>query len=487
MGGVRTALYNYLFARKNGGTFILRIEDTDQGRYVPGAEQYILDSLAWCGLQPDEGIGASGDLGPYRQSERKEIYAQYAARLVESGHAYYAFDTPEEITQAREAAKAEGNHNWQYDSSTRGGMKNSLSLGDEEAARLMDSPKVVRFRMPEQRSVIFNDEIRGEVTYDTSVLDDKVLFKADGMPTYHMANVVDDHLMEITHVIRGEEWLPSTPLHVLLYEAFGWQAPAFAHLPLILKPDGNGKLSKRDGDRLGFPVFPLEWTDPASGDKSSGYREQGYIPEAFINMLLMLGWNPGTEEELFDHNKMIELFSLDRVVKSGAKFSPDKARWFNEQYLKAMSTEDLATAVRPWADGIDESKLASICGLMAQRSTLLPDLLTAGYLLHAPDQFNEKVLKKRWKENTPEIMARMHSHFSGVEDFSSENLDSSLQQFVSENELGFGQVGPALRLLLTGEGGGPNLNEIMSFLGKEESLSRIESGLQKLETWTKSE
>ena len=479
MGGVRTALYNYLFAKKHGGTFILRVEDTDQNRYVAGAEGYVLNALEWCGLTPDEGAGVGGDYGPYRQSERKPMYREYAEQLVNSGWAYYAFDTPEEIDAARAKAKENGIPVWQYDHSTRGAMRNSLSLSSEETENLKQEKYVVRFKIPANERVQFLDEIRGSVNYDSNVLDDKVLFKSDGMPTYHLANIVDDHLMKISHVIRGEEWLPSAPLHVLLYRAFGWMAPKFAHLPLILKPSGNGKLSKRDGDKDGFPVFPLEWRDPKSGDVASGYRESGYLKGAFVNMLLMLGWNPGTEQEIFSKEEMIEAFSLDRVIKSGARFSPDKAKWFNEQYLRALSGEELADLVADQVD-VDPTMLVKVCDLMKERSTLIPDLLSGKFFFEAPTEYDEKLTRKKWKENTPAIMNNIKNTFAQITDFSAENIEAALGEHMTVNELGFGQVGPGMRLLLTGQGGGPSIPEIASTIGKEETLRRMETGIEKL-------
>lgn len=370
LGGVRTALFNYLFARRHGGDFLLRIEDTDQARYVPGAEEYIIESLKWCGLTVDEGVGAGGDCGPYRQSERKAIYKEYALQLVESGNAYYSFDTAEELDALRKDCETKG-ETFIYNAKSRGNLKNSLHMEPEEVKQLLASgaPYVIRFKMPENEELLLHDIIRGEVHFNSSLLDDKVLYKSDGMPTYHLANIVDDHLMRITHVIRGEEWLPSLPLHVLLYRAFGWEdtMPRFAHLPLILKPVGNGKLSKRDGNKMGFPVFPMEFTDPATGEKWHGYKEDGYFPEAFINMLALLGWNPGTEQEIFTLKELAQLFSLEHVNKSGARFNPDKAKWFNHKYLIAKPDAELADLIAPYlqADGLayDKPKVERICAL----------------------------------------------------------------------------------------------------------------------------
>ena len=485
MGGVRTALYNYLFAKNQGGTFILRVEDTDQKRYVPGAEEYIQQALKWCGIEPQEGQGYGGDKGPYRQSERKDMYAQYAYQLIESGNAYYTFDSEEAVQALRAAAEAE-KKTWQYDASTRMSLKNSLTLSKEETQELLDAghPWTIRFKMPDDEAVVFNDLIRGSVSIQTAVLDDKVLLKQDGMPTYHLANIVDDHLMEISHVIRGEEWLPSAPLHVLLYRALGWEAPQFAHLPLILKPTGNGKLSKRDGDKGGFPIFPLEWKDPASGNVSSGYKESGYFPEAFINMLLMLGWNPGTEQELFSLDEAVSAFSLDRVVKSGARFNPDKAKWFNENYLRQYSSSELAELVKPLATekGIDlsDEKLVSLCGMMAERSVFIQDLLAANYFFGRPTEYDAKTVKKKWKENTPTIMKELMTELEACEPFTEERVEVAFKAFLERKELGFGAALPGFRLLATGAAGGPSMFAIAAFLGKEETLARMNEGLTAL-------
>ncbi|MFK7756308.1 MAG: glutamate--tRNA ligase [Flavobacteriales bacterium] len=479
MGGVRTALYNYLFAKKHGGTFILRIEDTDQTRYVEGAEDYIMSALNWCNLLPQEGPGLGGQHGPYRQSERKEMYAKYADQLIDSGNAYYAFDTAEELDTKRKSAEK---GDWRYGIGTREGMNNSLGMNEEELTKRFatDAPYVIRFKTPENETITFTDEIRDEVSFDSKVLDDKVIFKSDGMPTYHLANIVDDHLMEITHVIRGEEWLPSAPLHVLLYRAFGWEAPKFAHLPLILKPTGNGKLSKRDGAKFGFPVFPLEWFDHKENETYSGYKEEGYLPEAFTNMLLMLGWNPGTEQELFTHDEMVKAFSLDRVVKSGARFDPDKAKWFNENWLRNLSNQDILVLLQPLAAekeiGMSEYKLSELIGLLKERVSFIHEFLEAGYLFGAPQSYDEKTVKKKWKDQSAELMKELASKFATLKDFNAVTAKETFSAFMAEKEVGFGQLGPALRLLLTGLGGGPDLFEIMNFLGKEESLSRMEAG-----------
>ena len=485
MGGVRTALYNYLFARKNKGTFILRLEDTDQSRFVPGAESYIVDSLKWCGIEIDEGISADGPHGPYRQSERKEMYRAYADQLIESGHAYYAFDTTDDLTAMRERMKAAGVPSPQYNHITREHMQNSLVLPhDKVEERLANGdPYVIRIKMPRNEEVKFEDVIRGWVSVNTNNLDDKVLFKSDGMPTYHLANIVDDHLMEITHVIRGEEWLPSAPLHVLLYRYLGWEMPQFAHLPLILKPDGNGKLSKRDGDRLGFPVFPLQW-NPEEGESSSGYREQGYFPGAFINMLAFLGWNPGTNEELFSMDELIARFSLERVNKAGARFDPDKTRWFNQQYLRAFSNEELGQFLLPKAEeagySSDVAYCSQVASVMKERATFVHEMLEDGrYFFEAPSEYDPKALKK-WKEDTTEIVASLNVKLSEIADFSSESVDAAFHGFMEERSLGFGKVGPGFRLALTGKGMGPSLPDIAAILGKEETLSRLNTALEKL-------
>lgn len=495
MGGVRTALYCYLFSKINGGDFVLRIEDTDQNRYVEGAEEYILESLKWCGISPDEGFGipasqegGGGEYGPYRQSERKEIYSKYANQLIESGNAYYAFDTPDELVEMRERLKQAGVPGLQYDAVSRTGMKNSLTLSAEEVQANLDNgvPYVIRLNVPENEEIRFHDLIRGLVVVHSSNIDDKVLFKSDGMPTYHLANVVDDHLMKITHVIRGEEWLPSAPTHVLLYRAFGWEEsrPEFAHLPLILKPDGNGKLSKRDGDRLGFPVFPLNWTDPESGNVSAGYKEQGYFKDAFINMLALLGWNPGDNRELFDLKELVEAFTIERVNKAGAKFDPDKTKWFQEQYLRSTSNDELAALFMPILkeEGIEKSidYVSKVCGLMKERVTFVKDMLNGMYLFKAPTEYDEKTLRKKWKERTPAIMQDLKDILLNIETFNAETIEVKFKSFLEEKELGFGAVLPNFRLLVTGQGMGPSMFEICELLGKDEVISRINSGLSKI-------
>jgi len=486
IGGVRTALYNYLFAKKHGGKFLLRIEDTDQTRFVPGAEAYIIEALNWCGVSYDEGVGIGGPHAPYRQSERKELYRKYADQLVSEGHAYYAFDTSEDLDQMRDRLKAKGVATPQYDVFTRGEMVNSLTLTPEEtSARLESGEYVIRILIPENEEILVNDLIRGEVKVHSSRLDDKVLFKSDGMPTYHMANIVDDHLMEITHVIRGEEWLPSAPLHVLLYRYLGWEAPQFAHLPLLLKPDGNGKLSKRDGDRLGFPVFPLRWTDPVSGEISSGYRESGYLPDAFINMLALLGWNPGSEKEIFTMDELVEAFSFERVGKSGSKFDPEKAKWFNHHYLSNLPNEDAARLLVAILNekGINTTieYAGQVCAIVKERAVLIPDLWDQSwFFFQAPESFDEKVIQKFWKPETPALLTKISALLEDISDFSVENLDNVVKGFIQNNNLGMGQIMNTLRLVLVGGSFGPGVAAIISLLGKDETLNRIAKALEKL-------
>lgn len=490
MGGVRTALYNYLFAKKHNGDFLLRIEDTDQTRYVEGAEDYIVESLRWCGIIPNEGQGFGGDYGPYKQSERKEkdLYRSYAMQLIEEGKAYYAFDTPEELDQMRENLKKAGVAAPQYNAITRTSMKNSLSLSSEEVEQRLKNgdPYVIRVKIPRNEEIKFKDLIRGYVMVHSSNLDDKVLYKSDGMPTYHLANIVDDHLMKISHVIRGEEWLPSAPLHVYLYQAFGWEdsMPEFAHLPLLLKPDGNGKLSKRDGDRLGFPVFPLEWKDPSSQEVSSGYREKGYFPEAFINILALLGWNPGTNQEVFSMDELIQSFSLERVGKAGAKYDPEKAKWFNQQYLRSTSNETLAKLLLeeyPSLATYSLDFLSQFCDLMKERATFLKDLKTEGeYFFAAPKEYDEKTVQKKWKDEAPELMSEWLNHLESIEDFKAPLIEEKFKAFLEEKGKGIGAVLPLFRLLLTGKAMGPSMFATAELLGKEESLMRIKSGIQNL-------
>lgn len=488
IGGVRTALYNYLFARKNNGKFILRIEDTDQGRFVPGAEQYIIDSLTWSGIQFDEGVHIGGPYAPYRQSDRKEIYHQYALQLLKSSNAYYAFDTPEELDTIRKNYELR-KETFQYGPQTRMGLKNSLTLSEKEVLTMLNSGVnyVIRVKIPEHEIITVQDLIRGEVHVDSALLDDKVLYKSDGMPTYHLANVVDDYLMKISHVIRGEEWLPSAPLHVLLYRFLGWEnsMPQFAHLPLLLKPDGNGKLSKRDGDRLGFPVFPLQWLDPKSGETSSGYRESGYLPEAFINMLAFLGWNPGTEQELFSLHELIEHFSIERVSKSGAKFDVEKAHWFNHQYLSRKNPEELAKLLIPILEKnkveVCEEYVVQVCELIHDRAVLIPDLWTQSqYFFIDPDSYDEKVIAKIWKQETPGLLTEYISVLEATEPFTKENIEHNTKSFVSENGIGMGQLMNPFRLTIVGTNAGPGMMEMAAVIGKEYLIHRIKRGVEKI-------
>ncbi|MFZ4522326.1 MAG: glutamate--tRNA ligase [Bacteroidales bacterium] len=489
IGGVRTALYNYLFARKSGGTMILRIEDTDQTRFVAGAEDYIVNSLAWCGLEFDESPQKGGPHAPYRQSERSAIYRKYIQQLIDSGHAYYAFDSEVSLNMLREDAKNNGGHTFQYDQRTRKTLQNSVALPEAEWKKLMEdgTPYVVRIMIPENEQVVVHDLIRGEVVVNTQNLDDKVLFKSDGLPTYHLANVVDDYLMKITHVIRGEEWLPSAPLHVLLYRFFGWEAimPKFAHLPLILKPDGNGKLSKRDGDRLGFPVFPTAWTDPKTGELYSGYRESGYLPEAVINILAHLGWNPGTEQELFTLDELIQQFSLERVGKHGSKFDPEKARWFNHQYMQQKSDEELLTLLRPSLELHELTPsadyLSRVVHLTRDRATLVPDLWNASWFFFLrPDQYDEQVYRKIWQPVTTEMVRNFAKEVEPMTDFNKDTLHQLVQEYTTRTGIKMGQLMNPLRLLMVGSNLGPGMMDLADVLGKEEFLARIETGLTKL-------
>ncbi|MFM7758447.1 MAG: glutamate--tRNA ligase, partial [Crocinitomicaceae bacterium] len=474
-------LYNYLFAKKNNGTFIIRIEDTDQTRFVPGAQDYIMDALKWCGIMPTEGPGLGGDYGPYVQSERKAMYRPYAEELVKNDKAYYAFDTAEELDEMREKAKQMGMPNWQYNAVTRNSMKNSLTLPSSEVERLLEEgvPYVIRMKMPRNHDVRFQDLIRGWVVVNTNNLDDKVLFKSDGMPTYHLANIVDDHTMEISHVIRGEEWLPSAPLHVMLYEAFGWETPEFAHLPLLLRPDGNGKLSKRDGDRLGFPVFPTDWVT-GEGELYSGYREKGYFPGAFINMLAFLGWNPGTTQEIFSLEELAEVFTLERVSKAGAKFDPDKTRWFQQQYLRQQSNSELVDALNTLCEeNYSKEQLAVVCELMKERATFVADMLVDGaYLVEKPSRYDEETIAKKWKAETVSIMNEWKEVMSNLSQFDAHTIETAFKSFLAEKQLGTGAVLLPFRLTITGVGAGPGMFDIASFLGKEEVLKRMEEGLK---------
>ena len=480
VGGVRTALYNYLFARQNGGEFILRIEDTDSGRFVPGAEQYIIEALTWLGLEFDEGI--EDGRAVYRQSSRKDIYRKYVDQLLESGKAYVAFDTPQELEAARAATP-----NFQYDAKTRMSMRNSLSMGDEEARRLIAAgePYVVRMLVTPGEDVELDDMIRGRVVINSSILDDKVLYKsADNLPTYHLANIVDDHLMGITHVIRGEEWLPSAPLHVLLYRSLGWEdcMPRFAHLPLLLKPEGNGKLSKRDGDRLGFPVFPLDWIDPKTGEKSSGYREAGYFPEAVVNFLALLGWHPETDREFFTMDELVENFSLSRVSKSGARFDYEKCKWFNHEYLIGKSNAELAAALMTELAGkgiaCDEGKLENIVGMTKGRCNFISDFWSnIHFFFEAPESYDEKTRKKRWKEYSATQMDELCDVLESIDDFGVENSEKTVMEWIGQKGYNRGDVMNAMRLCVVGEGKGPHMFDITSVIGKEETLRRIRKAI----------
>ena len=491
MGGVRTALFNYLFAKKHGGDFLLRIEDTDQTRYVEGAEEYIMKSLDWVGIKIDEGIKEGGEYGPYKQSERREIYKKHINILLEKGHAYYAFDTPEELDEMRKRLEKAGSSVRHYNTVTRKEMKNAFTMPEEEIEDWINSgkPYVIRFKMPENENVIVKDIIRGEVKVNTSQLDDKVLFKSDGLPTYHLANIVDDYLMQISHVIRGEEWLPSLPLHVLLYRSFGWEdeMPEFAHLPLLLKPSGKGKLSKRDGDQLGFPVFPLEWKDNETGEISGGYKESGYLPEAFINILALLGWNPGDDREILSIEELIKEFDLIKVQKGGAKFSPEKAKWFNQQYFKEKSNEELTDIFIPMLHKkgieIDRLYIEKVVGFIKERLVFVTDFWEqAGFFFEAPTEYNQKLVKKGWKDNTTEIMIQIYDILESIRNdkFTTEHTEDVVKEFISERELSFGNVLNPLRLVLTGTGGGPHLFNIISTIGKEETLKRIMTGISKI-------
>lgn len=479
IGGVRTALYNYLFAKKNNGTLLLRIEDTDQTRFVPGAEQYIIEAFQWLGIPFDEGVGIGGDYGPYRQSERKALYKPYAEQLVADGWAYYAFDTPEMLDAKRKEAESQ-KKTFQYDVHTRMQMCNSLTLSEEEVqARLQRGDAfVVRFKYPENTDIHVHDLIRGEVVINSDLLDDKVLYKSDGMPTYHLANIVDDHLMKITHVIRGEEWLPSAPLHVMLYKAFGWEAPQFAHLPLLLKPDGNGKLSKRDGDRLGFPVFPLQWNDPKSGETSSGYRESGYLPEAVINMLALLGWNPGNDQEMMSMETLIDCFSIDKISKSGAKFSLDKAKWFNHEYIQLKSAEELAPYMIPVLQKneveCDILYLQNVINLVKDRLNFIPDFWEqAGYFFVAPSEYDPQAIKKRWKEGMGAILQEVMKLIESVEPYDQQKAHDLVMQYIADHELNMGQVLNSLRLAIVGAARGPELFTMIGTIGVPEVRSRL--------------
>ncbi len=487
IGGVRTALYNYLFAKKHGGDMLLRIEDTDSARFVPGAEGYIIEALNWLGIKIDEGVGVGGTHAPYRQSERKAIYKKYIDQLLDAGLAYIAFDTPEELEAKRNEIK-----NFQYDASTRMQMTNSLTLPADEVQLRCNSdatPFVVRIKIEPGQDIIVNDLIRGEVKINSSILDDKVLYKStDGLPTYHMANIVDDHLMEITHVIRGEEWLPSAPLHVLLYRYLGWEGsmPQFAHLPLLLKPEGNGKLSKRDGDKFGFPVFPLEWIDPVTGEKSMGYRETGYFPEAVVNFLALLGWNAGTEQEIFSMQELIDAFTLEKVSKSGAKFDYEKGKWFNHQYLKTKPDEELAELFLPILKekniSADNNLIIKIVGLIKERVNFVSEMWEqSSFFFTAPTAYDEKAVQKRWKLETPALMQELIEVLQNISDFSTHNTEETVKEWIAEREYNMGAVMNAFRLSLVGELKGPHLFDITEIIGKEETVARLKKAIEEIE------
>jgi glutamyl-tRNA synthetase len=507
IGGVRTALFNYLFAKKHNGTFVLRIEDTDQNRFVKGAEAYIVDAMNWLNIPFDESPNKPGKFGPYRQSERKDLYKQYADKLVAEGKAYYAFDTANELDYHRKDHEAKGKtfiYNWH----NRLKLKNSLSLSDEEAQAKIKAGEdyVIRFKSPQDETLHLKDIIRGDIKIDTNILDDKVLFKADGMPTYHLANIVDDHLMEITHVIRGEEWLPSLALHYQLYDAFGWEAPEFAHLPLILKPTGKGKLSKRDGDKLGFPVFPSEWTDPKTSDVSRGYKEDGYFPETVVNFLAFLGWNPGTEQELFSLEELVQAFDLAKVNKAGARFDPDKTKWFNHHYLQEKSDDELAELFLPilnkrlsviqsdseesnneiatsqaLSNDIDVNYVSMVVGIIKERADFVSDFWELSHFFFVtPDNYDEKAVKKAWKDDTSDLMKELVSLLKDIDFNSTEAIQTPVKNWITNKEIGFGKVMMPLRVALVGALQGPDLYDIMFMIGKNETIKRIEKAVDML-------
>ncbi|MBC8766887.1 glutamate--tRNA ligase [Arenibacter sp. BSSL-BM3] len=485
IGGVRTALFNYLFAKKNNGDFLLRIEDTDQNRYVEGAEQYIIDALNWCNIPYDEGPGKDGGYGPYRQSSRKDLYKKYADTLIDNGHAYYAFDTSEKLDFHRKDHEEKGK-TFIYNYHNRLKLSNSLSLSPSETKAKLEAGEdfVIRFKTPQDSQLQLHDIIRGDIKIDTNTLDDKVLFKSDGMPTYHLANIVDDHLMQISHVIRGEEWLPSLALHQQLYDAFGWEAPQFAHLPLIMKPVGKGKLSKRDGAKMGFPVFPLTWED------SVGYREEGYFPEAVTNFLALLGWNPGTEQEIFSLDELVAAFSLERVNKSGARFDPDKTKWYNQHYMQTQDNAQLANAFMlnlknrgiPLPQEKDNANyIKEVITLIKERATFVNDFWDLGsYFFVAPTNYDEKAVKKQWKEDSAVIMTQLLTLMEGIDVFSSENLENQVKAWITDNELSFGKVMPPLRLVIVGEMKGPHIFDIIALIGKKDSMDRIKTAISVL-------
>ena len=485
IGGVRTALYNYLFARQHNGKLIFRIEDTDSHRFVPGAEEYILESFKWLGIKFDEGVSFGGDHGPYRQSERREIYKKYVRQLLDAGKAYYAFDTPEELQAKRDEVK-----NFQYDAHTRSGMRNSLTLPADEVKKLIDDGEqyTVRFKIEPGQEITVHDLIRGDVTVKSDILDDKVLYKSsDELPTYHLANIVDDHLMGVTHVIRGEEWLPSAPLHVLLYKAFGWEdtMPQFAHLPLLLKPEGKGKLSKRDGDKLGFPVFPLEWHDPKSGEVSSGYRESGYFPEAVVNFLALLGWNPGTEQEIFSLDELVKAFDITKCSKNGAKFDYKKGIWFNHEYILRKSDDEIARLFAPIVanNGVNATmdQVRQVVHMMKDRVDFVKELWPlCSFFFVAPTSYDEKTVKKRWKDYSKQQMTELCGVLEGIDNFTVEGQEPVVMKWVEDKGYKLGDVMNAFRLALVGIGKGPGMFDISAFLGKEETLARLHRAIEKL-------
>ncbi len=487
IGGVRTALFNYLFAKKSGGDFLLRIEDTDQARFVPGAEQYINEALEWLGMVPDEGVKQGGPYGPYKQSERKGTYLPLAQKLIDTGWAYYAFDTPEDLENMRLKAEAE-KQTFSYDNKVRNSLLNSLALGEKLTAQKIENgePYIIRFKMPESVELTATDLIRGGIKFNTSTLDDKVIFKSDGLPTYHLANVADDYAMKITHVIRGEEWLPSLPLHIMLYKALGWEEsmPAFAHLPLILKPSGKGKLSKRDGDKEGFPVFPLEWKS-SEGEIARGYRESGYFPDAVINLLALLGWNPGSEQEIFSMQELTNSFSLERVNKSGARFDPEKAKWFNQQYLKTKADVELAAdfqiILQSRSIAATDEYVAKVVSYIKDRAVFVGDFWElSSYFFEAPVAYEEKTVQKFWKEETPTLIKDCLEILRNNNAFSSVQAEAAIKNYIETNELSFGKIMNPLRLAIVGASKGPHLFDIMEMIGKDESLKRIERAIHTL-------
>jgi glutamyl-tRNA synthetase len=494
IGGVRTALYAFLFAKQNNGDFLLRIEDTDANRFVEGAEEYIIESLKWCGVIPNEGVGfGDGKFAPYRQSERKEMYRKYAEQLVESDYAYYAFDTTDELETERKKAEVGGGA-FLYNAATRNLFKNSLSLSKEETKQKISSGEhyVIRLKTPENEEIKFTDLIRGEVSFHSSTVDDKVLLKSDGMPTYHLAHIVDDVLMEITHAIRGEEWLPSAPAHILIYKYFGWEnvMPQYAHLPLLLKPEGNGKLSKRDGDRLGFPVFPLEWKDPKSNEIFSGYREKGYFPDAFINMLAFLGWNPGTEQELFSMEELIKIFSFEHIHKGGARFDPEKAKWFNQQYLHRKSNEELAEEfalllskekINQKSEVRNQKFVESVCGLVKEKATFVSDFWNlSSYLFIAPTEYDQDIIKKKWNDHSTVLFETLNNNLKKISDFTKAEIDQTIKGTATQLGIKPGEIMQLLRVIISGKGSGVDLLGMLELLGKDEVCERIESALKKI-------